>query len=359
MVYVSVPWSKHEDDLLCILKSVGKNNQEISNEMGLRGYKRSKDSIKNRLLRVYKPLRSITATEIIEVVKDSVQNLSTNPIQKQIDRANKAKKTQSLCIVLSDLHIGKKTVFNGEEVYNLRIAKERFRTLTENFLDVYESYIKKDAIIDEIIIALAGDIVDGELIYETQHAHVDTNVVKQMLKATRDLFEFIQRIADMDTKVPIRVVCCRGNHGRTSKVVSEESNWDLALYYQLRFAFTEIQKSKNIMFEVSDDDYIIFRIKGHKVMMRHMMPKDTSSPTARAKFGGWYAKHKWDIAVGGHWHTCKSDEWNDKTIFYNGCLSGTDDLAERMSLDSTPKQWVFGVSHKRVPTFIYKLDCEK
>ena len=261
--------------------------------------------------------------------------------------------------MLSDLHIGKKTVFEGKEVYNLRIAKERFLALTQNFLDIYESYIKKDAVIDEIIIALAGDIVDGELVYETQHAHIDTNVVKQMLKATRDLFGFISQISDMNPNVLVRVVCCRGNHGRTNYVVSEESNWDLALYYQLRFAFTEVQIKKNVVFEIADGDYILFSIKGHKVMMRHMMPKDTSGAAARSKFGGWYSNHKWDIAIGGHWHTCKTDEWNDKTIFYNGCLSGTDDLAEKMSLDSSPKQWVFGISHKRVPTFIYKLDCKK
>ena len=54
MIYALNPWTKHEDDLICILRAAEKTFPEISRIMKDRGLHRSIDAIKNRLKRIYK-----------------------------------------------------------------------------------------------------------------------------------------------------------------------------------------------------------------------------------------------------------------------------------------------------------------
>jgi len=135
----------------------------------------------------------------------------------------------------------------------------------------------------------------------------------------------------------------------------EDSNWDNVVYQQLEMLINNYS-DKNIGIEVKYGDYNIFEVKGHKGLIRHIAPIQTDTPSARAKYGGWYKKYKYDFMIIGHWHHWGINNYNGIPVFRNGSLPGADDLAERMGVHDEPAQILFGVNNKRVPTYVYVID---
>ncbi len=377
---LSHAWKKEEIELLKKLRKEGKQNAEIAFEMRRAGYNRSVEAVKNqvrksarnggavRLRRInysetrdrnnlpqYIQLDLYNNTNIVDAIKQCISNLP--PISK-IKVRPPTGKVQTLCAILGDPHVGKKTKLNGKEVYNINVFRERFKKFKQNFFDIYHKHVRLSEKIDEFVIGMIGDMLDGEFIYGTQHAHTDANVAKQLLYASEEFWDFIAQVAVIDPNIPVRVVCCRGNHGRTSKDADEESNWDLALYYMLEL-IAKKNKVKNLIFEISENDFTSFNVKGWNFFMGHQMPKDDDTAIARAKWGGWYEMDSFDAIITGHWHNISLGNWNGKPIFRNGCLSGTDDLSVRMSKESEPMQWVFGVNEYRKVSFLYMVDCKE
>ena len=369
----SLVWSPEELKILKQGFEDEKTHDEISVLLLTNGYARSWSSVRDKLKKlkgsinitdkinfdIQKPdvllskrtINKVVSSQYLDLVKEGLKQYGKNNIYKP---KSFLPKDESLVFVISDLHIGKKVSFNGVDSYNLNIWEDRFKKLENNFFDTFYRHIKSHSSINEIVIAMAGDMVDGELIYDTQHAQIDTNSVKQVVKATSSLWGFIDKVSNVDKKIPVRVVCVKGNHGKI-KDASDETNWDLSLYYQLKFA-SEITKKSNVYFEISDEDFILFDVKGKKCLMKHSVPKDVSSSSSKHKFGGWNAQHKFDFIISGHWHTTSFSDYCKRPVFWNGSLVGTDDLAEEMGTSSDPQQWCFGISNKRMPTFMYRLD---
>lgn len=271
------------------------------------------------------------------------------------------KKTQSLILTLSDWHFGKEVKIKGINEYSLKEAQIRLTSLFKNFMDIYQ-YAKRSANIDELIFILAGDIIDNESIYPTQAHHIEMAAVQQVSAAVDSLWKFIGNTRKSIPNTPIRIICNRGNHGRFFKEANEKSNFDLLIYYQLQLLFDTLNHHckdfKNIYFEISDEEFTLFEVKGWKGLIRHELPPQTKTPAARSKLLGWYNIHKFNFAVGGHWHFPQVCRFNDIPLFQNGSLVGIDDLAERMSLRDTPGQLVWGVSKERVNTHIYFVDIK-
>jgi len=165
-------------------------------------------------------------------------SLYENTLQELKDIHSKAKKKaqrtkvtsirksekESLCIQLSDLHVGKKVELNGNITFDLEIAERRLSTLGERVIKLLGSGRMKD--FDEVVIMVNGDIVDGEGIYQTQAFHVDTFVANQCRVAAASIWEIVQTFLKCSTIKSVRLVTAPGNHGRVSYYNHEQSNWD-------------------------------------------------------------------------------------------------------------------------------------
>lgn len=372
-------WSEKEIEIFIKCKKEGMGRKKIVKELKKSGFFRTIDSVRHKeeslvtrevkdkiFSRIGVPeniiskttINKIVARQYLDLIKEGLKEFGLLE-KKNVYKINKRylSKSETLVLILSDTHIGKRIKFNGIESYNLETYEKYIRLLENNFFDTYYRHIKNDRIIDEIIIAIAGDMLDGELIYQTQQSQIDTNVVKQLIHSTKSLWRLIDRISNVNKKIPIRIICVKGNHGRINET-NEESNWDLALYYQLKF-ISDVLKRKNVFFEISDEKSVTFSVKGHRCLMRHEMPKDATSNSNKHKFGGWNAQKPFDFAISGHWHRSGFEDWCDKPIFFNGSLCGADDLSDSMGTGNKPHQWIFGVTEKRVPTFLYRLDCKE
>jgi len=294
---------------------------------------------------IYGNYKSMMEELIAETRASSVVVADGSPVESE---------NESLVIMLSDLHIGKNIKDEcGVERYNVEIALERIEQIGTGIKRVI-GHVKKGARVDEVVVCMIGDMLEGGGdIYKTQAHHLDDHVAGQLKAATRSLWKLITDLADIEGIEKVRVATVRGNHGRLSDFTHEDSNIDNLLYDNLEFAAT-LHGDEKISVTTKYAPYHIVTVKGHRLLLRHEAPLTCDTSAARAKLGGWCEIHGPISAIlSGHYHHTQISTYGDKYILRNSSLCGPDDLSEKMGVHAKPEQIVFGISQKRMPTYIY------
>ncbi len=261
---------------------------------------------------------------------------------------------ETLVNQLSDFHIGnivKDT--KGKIIYNLFIAQERAELMCSKMIGLIKNHIFASSDIDEIVILLTGDMVDGEGIYEGQSYNLEVTPPKQVMVCVKTLKKYIIELSKLG--LPIRIYAVKGNHGRTGKNMADASNWDLMVYMVLDLWLRD-SGLKNISLEYAEGSYLNLDIKGHKYQIRHEGPNQTETAAGAAKIGGWSALYGIEALCYGHLHHWNIGEWLGTRTFMSGSLKGPDDLSDKMGKGSSPSQLIWGVTAKHVSTFSYVVD---
>jgi UDP-2,3-diacylglucosamine pyrophosphatase LpxH len=245
----------------------------------------------------------------------------------------------TVSLVISDCHFGR--YYNDSTdrfTYNVDIAQERFKIMGNKFV----AHIRdNDKDIDEVVIMLLGDIVDGHNIYKTQKEEQDKSPLLQIHYAVESIWGLIQYVYQTFPDKTLRIVAVLGNHGRIA--TQTITNWDNIAYQELELAtkiFNKSNTTRPISFIVrfEDIDYITTQIKGHTFVLRHVAPVHADSPANRDKFKGWKDFHKADALVFGHYHHAGYFTCNGFHIIRNGSLIGGDPFAEQLGLYDEPTQ---------------------
>lgn len=268
---------------------------------------------------------------------------------------------ESLLIRISDTHLGKRVEnpSTGEIIFDREICERRLKVLIGKLAGLIDKVIPKHDI-DELVITLEGDLVEGDSAYETIKSHIDTEPTMQVDYMTRLLWELMQSLHKLFPKVKmIRFVAIPGNHGKVERHAAEINNWDNVIYLQLK-NLIEYTKTKWASIDFTTQDIKVFTVKGHRIMMIHKAPKDPDSSAARTKYLGWVNNYNPELILTAHWHHAILCELTDKCMqIGNPSLVGADSLSNRLGLTSQPRQWVIGISKKRIPTFMYLVDLKE
>ncbi len=276
-----------------------------------------------------------------------------------------ASKEETAVIVLSDWHYGK-LIEKGEggpeseNEYNPQICVQRVNALRRSFEKIAEgqTQIDRHSKIDEVLLILAGDLVDGEGVYATQSHHLSIPAGPQVPDVSTLLTDFCLTVSK-GLKVPMRIECIPGNHGffaQKSSGASEKTNFDTLVHYMLAANL----KASKIKYGIVVHEFpsAIIEAKGMRGLVRHKAPSQTVLAGACKKWGGWHAKSPFDFVITGHWHNASRGNWMGKPIFYNGSLAGDDALTDELAVSSSPSQWMFGIQWNRIPTFCWELETE-
>ena len=263
---------------------------------------------------------------------------------------------ESLVVVLSDLHVGKIVEVDGDEVFNTAIAIDRINQLGRSIQRVI-THAKKTTGIDEVVVALVGDILDGENIYKSHAFHTDSHIAYQVKNATKALWDLIVELAAVEGIEKVRVATIRGNHGKAGEFGHEDSNLDNILYDNLEFA-SILHGDPKITVTTKYSAHHVVEVRGHRLLLRHEAPLTCDTSAARAKLAGWIDIHNADCIISGHYHHVQISTYADRYIFRNGSLVGPDSLSERMAVTSKPEQLIFGVTERRLPSFIYPVTLD-
>lgn len=272
----------------------------------------------------FTPTDKETVNQIIKWLSDTSESFKPSVSDKKL-----LSDKPSLVLLLSDLHFGKMT-----ENFNLEEAKRRIKSIPNQLLNIPE--------VDEIVVCLVGDIVDGEDIYAHQNGEIEVAVITQAQTAVESIWQLLLDLREK-FKCKVRVETAPGNHGRMSKTADPRSNWDNVCYMML----AEIAKFKgdtDIEVNLNFDSFRIFDVKGKTGMAYHYGTKHLGTPSMQVKYAGWIVSHNVDFIVHGHWHHWSIETYLGRPMISNGSLPGPDDLSRSMAVEEPPRQAYFLVS---------------
>ena len=276
-----------------------------------------------------------------------------NPIKQ--DKTTLSKDKESLVIVNSDWHFGKKVLNEyGKEVYNSQIAHERLGKFYSNTKKLIK-HILGSTEIDEIVLACVGDLIDGESIYSGQIYHIDEYLTGQVENATRALWKQVEILQD-EFNVPVRLETVVGNHGRGHSNYEGMTNFDALVELNIGI-IRDITKNKSLILpEGNNLKDRITDVRGHRLLLRHYAPPQIETPAAFKRYAGWLEIYKYDCLISGHFHSPKLSYFQSRPIIRNGSLIGDDEYSRELGYTAKPAQFIFGIGDRRIPTFSYALD---
>jgi len=289
---------------------------------------------------------------IIEALKNELSNVKPHIASKQ-DKADI--KGDTLCLQITDTHAGK-VVKNqeGEIIYNEEIFRNRMNRLCEQTLKLLDNNISKGTDINDVVILLNGDLCNGENIYLTQAFEQEATPPTQVMLVVDILTKLITAL--LKRNLPVRVYGIRGNHGRTGKDTDVASNWDIMVYEILDFWARLVLKNPKLQIKFAETEHMVFNVRGHNIMIRHIAPEQVDSPSGRVKINEWARQYKLDAVCYGHYHHAGIFDCDDIRVFRGGSTVGGDSLSDSMGKHSFPLQLLWGINEQRISSFMYFVD---
>jgi len=312
------------------------------------GMAKIKQSSKKEIIKMSDKFNAIT-----ESLRDSIKRTKPYKTVPQVQS-----KGDTLMIQFTDWHIGKEIKNEaGEIVFNEEIARSRLSILINQCLNLLDNHISKGVPIKDVVIMFTGDLLDGMGIFASQESQSEMAPPFQVILACEIIQGFVLSL--LKRKLRIRIKGVKGNHGEireNGKSKDPNANWDLMLYLILEFWIKTMLKNPLVTIDYTETDYMNFEVNGWKYHIRHIGPKQTETPSGKAKILGWAKTHQFNAIAYGHFHHWAVGDRSLVTVFRGGSLTGLDDLSEKMAEESSPAQLIWGCNNKRVMSFIYAVD---
>ena len=266
----------------------------------------------------------------------------------------------------SDWHYGE-VVFadqiGGVNSFNIRIAKERIRMLTQKTLDMLFNYtVNPDY--PGLVLGLGGDMFSGDIHTELSETN-EAPMMKMWVSLQVEITRMIEILAEHFDK--IHVIGVVGNHGRTTRkpVMKNRvySNFDWLLYNQLK---TNFKDNKNITWQIPNGTDCLVKVQNHVYLYTHGDQFRGGSgwggpvqPIAKGQaqklMRQAQIEQPFDTMVIGHWHTRL---WLPGTIT-NGSLKGYDEYSFIGNLSFAQPQQLLWMTKDDMITFFMPLYLTK
>lgn len=237
---------------------------------------------------------------------------------------------------------------NGLNEFNPEIAKERAKTFFQNVARLLE-ICQKDSKIDQLVLALLGDFINGELREEAMQNNAQLQM-EEVLDVYEALLSGINFLLE-HTNVSLVIPCHSGNHARTTKkihIATEAGNsLEYVMYHMLARQFTG---NKRVKFIIPTSYHSFLDIAGYTIRFSHGHAIKYGGGIGGIFIPSFKAISQWDKArhadldVFGHFHQSK----DGGKFVCNGSLIGWNEFANFIKADfEPPKQTFFLVDHKR------------
>ena len=256
-------------------------------------------------------------------------------------------------LFLSDLHIGEVIEVNGREIFNIAIAEKRLASIVDQFIVSGEL---RGYSVSECVVILGGDIIDGELIYPAQSFNTESHGFDQVRVAVSMIWKQLMRLQELFGVV--RVYCVPGNHGRSSKLHHQMTNWDNVLYFGLQL-MAKLSSVRRDLFESGEgievstplQMWMDFKVREWNVHIRHIGVTQPVSAGPAKRMMTWLDNHNADLLFYGHYHSPEMYSIGHRRVFKNGALPPGNDYSEMLGYVDSPGQWMIGVTDRNSVEF--------
>jgi predicted phosphodiesterase len=274
--------------------------------------------------------------DILDAIRDVAREVSKLKIKPVKVSKSKQKKPMTKELLLSDIHFGKKT-----ETFNLEVLKVRL----EEVVHATIGEIQRDSReynIDEIIVALLGDIIENYSMHVLESAKgCEFGNSRQIYEALINIFKIVI-IPLNQLGIKMRVVCVTGNHdrdgvNRTFHSPGEE-NFTHIIYHTLK-DLSHFAGLKNIEFIIPKEPWCIIKIYGNTILYEHY---DNTKSADRKGLETLMTKRANQLGLsidymrGGHFHEPTS--FRNGRMQINGCLTGNDSFASVLGYNAEASQ---------------------
>lgn len=249
----------------------------------------------------------------------------------------------------SDVHIGetvRPSQVNGLNEYSVDTCKRRCAQFFERLVRLTEKE-RQDVVIDELILFLGGDIIDGALHLDTIMSNEVAQPMNQAVIAQEIIEGGLRYLEANGGFKRITVVCKDGNHGRITHKLHHASRTGNALewfiYYNLRARFP------NLNWVIEEGLHTYVKVYDQTIRFHH---GDTISGGGVAGFYTylnrrryqWNTARRADIDVLGHLHQYTAT----KRFVVNGSVVGYNSYAVSIGAEyERPMQAYFLLDKKR------------
>lgn len=289
-----------------------------------------------------KSLQVIAELQKKNVFATAIQNgTETYKIEKRQSSGVKSEATAFL--IASDWHMEeevKKEKVNGLNEYNLKIATQRSECFFKNGLKLV-NISAKDVTIKELVLALIGDFISGN-IHEELMETAQLQPMEAIMFAQKHLIAGIEYLLD-NSSYNITVPCIVGNHSRITEKIHHSTEQENSLeYYMYKNIEQYFKGNKRVHFIIPNSDDCYLDVYKYKVRFAH---------GHQFKFAGGVGGItipliKWlniqngnmfaDYTVIGHYH----QNFSGKNFTCNGSLIGFNAFAKRFGYEP-PRQAFF------------------
>jgi hypothetical protein len=227
-------------------------------------------------------------------------------------------------LVVSDLHLDEVVTLSescGFNEYNRAIAVDRLRSLGDRAVATIQRHLAADAVVDRVVVAMAGDILSGVIHDELLRTN-EATIQRSLIFWAGQMADFLRKISAV---WPIYVPCVVGNHGRDGKWhakqrVDRSFDW---LFYA--FLASMVAGDDRISMDVAETTDIKYEVYGQRYLLCHgddarggngiagiLSPLMTMDLRKRRMHGH-------DALIVGHFHTIVPDYHRVRA---NGSLVG-------------------------------------
>lgn len=232
---------------------------------------------------------------------------------------------RSVCLLLSDLHIGADlAVRDNPEPYG---AIQESRRLAKLFREAAE-YKPQYRDSSELVLLLNGDLIEGDLMHDRRSGAPLTEQKIAFLRYFRTGIAFLASVYKS-----VRVVCQPGNHGRDKlrhPGRATESKWqgvEWELYQSLRMM---LEQHRNITWDIPFKAVSVVDLHGSKLLLTHgdtevkvKHPDNGAAENAKQLhklnstllYGA-----RFDVAAFGHFHSPRFQPKRPTKMIFNGAL---------------------------------------
>jgi hypothetical protein len=271
-------------------------------------------------------------------VEQKVANTKIKPRRYATTNPESKYKEATPVLLLSDLHFGqliKPDQVNGRNKFNSQIALDRLNKVL-NGCEAYIEERRQSREVNDMIILLGGDIIEGELGHGT---NLDLEVTEQVLFAENALAGVIDRLEDLGLGLTFH--CVSGNHDRLpnfKRVPCDNRmlrSWDNIVYNHLARAYKKHTWNIAQGYVAEFDVYNFKCILSHGDVIKFNGGVGGIAPSLLKWHGNQRKTFRFDYSFLGHWHNpllCESG------IVVNGGLPGSSTYTHNLGLVSAPSQ---------------------